>query len=238
MSLYDGPGDRLAGNLSLIVDNYRDERERYWSEDGSEAALIRLLDVVAHAILTDSSDLLVEGSDEEPWKRPLALWAEVIGAAETEGVSQHLGESLEIRIAEDVVNGLYDAPQRCLELAAHILAVRPAEPVRRYLGRLGRCYIAGLLPECVILCRAVLENAVNEALHRRSDDATEFQGTMRQKLRRCEEAGWLDGPGRRDAGAIWERGNKAVHQDPLATTDVFGTVVLTMGVLAQLYDDV
>lgn len=237
MAWYDGPGDRLAGNLSLVVENYRDERELHWSDDALGAALISMLDIIAHEILIGSSDLVSDEVQDEPWKPSVDRWEDLLATIEKGGLSQQLGESLEIRIAEDLVNALYEAPQRCLQLVAHILGVQPAEPVRKYLSRLGRCYIAGFLPECVILCRAVLENAVNEALRRRSASKPVLPGKMYEKLQVCRKAGWLNEQGRRDAVTIWERGNKAVHQDPELTTDVFGTIVLTMGVLGQLYDD-
>jgi hypothetical protein len=54
MALYDGAGDRLAGNLSLVVDNYEGEWQRYWSDDPAEASLIRIMDIVAKSILTGS----------------------------------------------------------------------------------------------------------------------------------------------------------------------------------------
>jgi hypothetical protein len=236
MALYNGPGDTLAGNLSLIVENYRQERERYWSDDDAEAMLIRVMEVVAQAMLAGSSDL-TDAEAREPWEPAKSRWGEVVRTAESEGYSQHLAESVEIQIGNDSVNRLFDAPQRCLELATHILVVQPAEPVRRYLSRLGRCYIAGFLPECVILCRAVLENAVNEALERRGGEGAKPRGSMSERLSRCQRAGWIDAARQNDAVTIWKRGNKAVHEDPHATSDAFGTIVLTMGVLVQLYDD-
>jgi hypothetical protein len=109
--------------------------------------------------------------------------------------------------------------------------------VRRYLARLGRCYIAGFLPESVILCRAVLENAVNEAFDRRGGSGGAVPHKMSLKVKHCERMGWLTSHGRSEAMNVWVRGNTAVHNDPEATRDVLGTIVLTMGVLGQLYED-
>jgi hypothetical protein len=236
MALYDGPGDRLAGNLSLVIENYREERERYWSHDDAEAMLIRIIEVVAEAMLAGSSDL-TDGDGRVPWEAAKSRWGEVIRTAESSGISQQLAESVEIQIGTETVNRLFDAPQRCLELTTHILVVQPAEAVQRYLSRLGRCYIAGFLPECVILCRAVLENAVNEALARRGGEGAKPRGSMSERLSRCQRAGWIDAGRRKDAATIWKRGSKAVHEDPHATSDAFDTIVLTMGVLVQLYGD-
>jgi hypothetical protein len=141
MALYDGPGDTLAGNLSLIVENYREERERYWSDDNAEAMLIRVMELVAQAILAGSSDL-TDAEGREPWEAAKSRLGEVVRTAETEGYSQHLAESVEILIGNETVNRLFEAPQRCPDLATHILVVQPAEAVQRYLSRFRRPVIA------------------------------------------------------------------------------------------------
>jgi hypothetical protein len=58
---------------------------------------------------------------------------------------------------------------------------------------------------------------------------------MRARLNAAERFGLLTAERRRDAETVWLRGNIAVHDDPEATPDAFGTIVMTTGVLKELY---
>jgi hypothetical protein len=104
---------------------------------------------------------------------------------------------------------------------------------------LTRCYVAGFNPECVILCRGVLENAITElfALNKREiptgNDGRD--ASMRQKLETAEELGLITSAARKAASVVWLRGNTAVHKDVEATKDVLGTILLTVTVLSEIY---
>jgi hypothetical protein len=238
MSVYEGPEDSLSRSLWLMLDDYRSARGGYASEAGDEGHLMMLYDLIAEALLKASADLVFRDEEGEEWKPAASPWDAVVKIAEKQGFKAHLAQSVEICIADDAIARLEASAQRCLELANLILSREPSEPVRRYLARLGRCYIAGFLPECVILCRAVLENAVVDVFARHNiplPATDEGKSSMKSRLNSAQVLGWLSESGRRNAETIWQRGNVAVHHDPEATSDVLGTLSLTFGVLEELY---
>jgi hypothetical protein len=237
MTFYTGPGDSLGSNLDLVIDNYQADRESYWSEDPTEEALVKAFDWVAEALLRASENLVLEGSNSTP--STSSPFGSVIELTEKPGFGEQLVEAIEILIARDAVDKLADTTTRCLGLARFVLSEQPSEAVQKYLARLGRCYIAGFLPECVMLCRAVLENGVKDAFVRRRvplPATAEGASPMRTRLKAAQMFGWLTPDGFQAATAVWERGNTAVHHDPTATSDVLGTIVLTVNVLKELYD--
>src|SRR5690606_20473403 len=103
---------------------------------------------------------------------------------------------------------------------------------------LSRCYIAGFLPECVMLCRAVVENAFVQKFADKELPlpATESGETpMRVRIEAARRFKFLSPARANDAWIVWKRGSKAAHEDPGATTDVLDTIRMTMGVLSELY---
>jgi hypothetical protein len=149
-----------------------------------------------------------------------------------------LDEAIQLAIAEELFGDLEAKAARCRDLARQVLVDPPDPHVMQYVRRLTRCYIAGFLPECVILCRAVLENAVRDLYSRKglalpADESG--SSTMGAKLRFALERGWLSPVAVRHARNVWARGNKAVHHDIAATTDVGGTIRLTLEVLVEIY---
>jgi hypothetical protein len=147
---------------------------------------------------------------------------------------------VELEIARVFTLRTDEMAERCLELARMALRIAPGEAVLRFLERLGRCYIAGFFPESVVMCRAVLENAVLERFSReRKPLPSPAQGRseMRARLHRAEELGWLTRRQRDEAWSVWERGSKAAHRDPNVTKEVLQTIKITVGLLEVLYDD-
>jgi hypothetical protein len=129
-----------------------------------------MYDLVAEALLAATSDLLFTDSDtDEAWKQVNSPWARVVQIAEQSGFAQQLSESIEVLLAEDTIARLPESTRRSIQLAELIISDPPGEAVRCFLARLGRCYMAGFLPECVILCRATLENPVKERVDYKFD---------------------------------------------------------------------
>ena len=129
--------------------------------------------------------------------------------------------------------------RRCLEINSLVIKESPGEPVLKFIRRLTRCYIAGFDPETVILCRAVLESAVRDRYSREEKafpQAAPGKSQMLARLRKAEDWGWISRRSFNAARDVWERGNKAVHEDPTATSAVLETVQATMAVLEDLYD--
>jgi hypothetical protein len=230
MNLFYDEGSRL--DLDLIVQNYEEDRERYWSDDEEGARYIALVDGIARFLLGGTAGLVQPRSD--PAKPEAFTWEQARFLAELDPVSERVYERIEIDVAWAFSVETRAMAQRCLELAREVIAAEPNEAVLRYLRRLSRCYIAGFHPECVILCRAAVENALNEAFDRKPGTKA-GRSSMAARLDSAVSLRLLTQVRREDAWLVWTRGNKAVHEDPEATRDILATIRLTLGVLKELY---
>ena len=112
-----------------------------------------------------------------------------------------------------------DMAARALELLGFLVATRSVG-AGQYLTRVSRCYILGLHAELAIMCRAVLEAALED---REIDEAVVARILQAQGLRRAnldvlieaaKQVGILDSVGYRAAVAIRKAGNDAVHSVP------------------------
>jgi hypothetical protein len=109
----------------------------------------------------------------------------------------------------------------------------------RFLRRLSRCYIAGFLPECVMLCRGVVENALVEKFNRKNiplPATSQGQSSMRSRIEAARRFNWLSDRASEHAWLIWKRGSKAAHEDPEATQNVLETIQFSMEILSELYE--
>ena len=222
MTFYSGSGDRLSSNLALVIENYEVDREAYWDDGGVNKILLELVDRYAKHLVAASLQAFDETGSS----------ARLLSALDEPEVGA-LSERIEIDLAQDAVDRLPEGTERCLRLARWVVAAQPNERVVRFLNRLGRSYVFGFGPECVILCRAVIEAAVEDTLEARGEAV---QGNLSRKLAHAREKGLLQADAFREANQIRIRGNKAVHDDPTVTTDIDGTLQSTMLVLKQLYE--
>jgi hypothetical protein len=155
-----------------------------------------------------------------------------------EDLKKSVLEELEIGSAYAATDDLEGQADRCLDLCELALRSQPNEAVSRYLRRLGRCYVAGFFPECVILCRAAIENGIKHAFDRKhvplpANDSG--ASAMRTRLNAAAMFGWMSSRAKQYAETVWYRGSKAVHEDPSATADALETIAMTMAVLNELY---
>jgi hypothetical protein len=242
MHEYSGLDDFPRARMWQALEDYRDAREVYWSATDHEDIMRRAYDEMALMFMKVVTTL-VTGSVEpggNDWRAENEnRWTWFLRQLDQhDEVAILFDQAIEMSVYESVMERLEGSRERCLQLASLVLSTRPSEPVERYLGRLSACYISGLLPECVILCRALLENAVSDVFQRHGiplPQNEEGVSAMHTRLKAAHMLGWLSADGLAGAKTIWLRGNKAVHQDPDATRDVFGTVVLTGNVLSELY---
>jgi hypothetical protein len=193
-------------------------------------------DFIAGRMILAATDLTVPIPGPE---YPDNAWSQHRKDAEGEEIRDEVLEGIQLALAQDLSKHIVARAKRCKELTGRILAEKPPPPVLKYVRRLTRCYIAGFYPECVILCRGVMENAVKQQFGRKDVDipATEDgKSTMRTILDAAKMFGWLTPQAHDDAWTIWTRGNKAVHEDIEVTEDVFGTIMMTINVLKELYD--
>jgi hypothetical protein len=113
--------------------------------------------------------------------------------------------------------------------------------VLKFLKRVSRCYVGGFDAECVVFCRATIENALNDKFRIKEIPIPKPQNgksEMRTKIDAAYKFGWFFGVVEKSdyPWKIWLLGNKAVHHDPEAVKSVAATVNMTMLALANLYD--
>ena len=107
-----------------------------------------------------------------------------------------------------------------------------------YLKRVFRCYIWGLKPECVILCRSVLDVALSEKITDRLcakyGDDLQPNYTLEDRIKTVEKLKLFDKDFVRRLNDIRFRGNKCVHGDMETVHDIKGTVVDTCKALITI----
>jgi hypothetical protein len=140
---------------------------------------------------------------------------------------------LAIHLGRELLPDFETAATRCCEMAKLSLQVSPSQKVRSYLNRLSRCYLLKLDAECVIIARAVLENSLRD---RFDAEGQRMPSKMHERLKHAVTNRWLSPLEAKNAMDVWQRGNKAVHEDVELVRDVWGTIELTLSVASRLYN--
>jgi hypothetical protein len=71
---------------------------------------------------------------------------------------------IRLDLARSQLSNMEDKAQRVVDLLAVMLEDQPSGRAAAYLQRVARCYIEGLDPECLVMCRAVLDSVFEEAV--------------------------------------------------------------------------
>lgn len=219
----------LDEHIEDAIDRYRWARDRAMREVENGELALNFSRQVAKAVLQASRELVVPGGFEYQ-----QAWETLRDMAKADLVQ----EDLRILLASELIPNTVAMANRCVDISREVLYREPNESVRRFVRRLTRCFIAGYLPECVMLCRAVLENAVTEvvtALQLRPEPNKDGFVGMSSRLDALRAVGRLSEETRTDAGVVWKRGNTAVHKDPEAVQEVAATIDLTLRILGDLY---
>ena len=227
-------GDSL--NLDLYVQNFENGRDRYWGEDENGRNYIDFVDRLARTLLRGSAELVQPRNNDSI--TDAFSWDQVQWLANVDPISARVLERVEIDVAWEYSVDTRGMAHRCLELTRLVIAAQPNESVMRFLRRVSRCYIAGFRPECVMLCRAVVENALVEKFRRKKlplPATAEGQSSMRSRIDAAVRFGFISKIAADDLWSIWKLGSKAAHEDPDATEDVLATIKRSMAVLASLY---
>jgi hypothetical protein len=217
MTLGHDEGITLDHKIEDAIDQYCDRRDQAWRDVVEAKPALRAAGRLGELIISTAEELTFE---DQEWDST-SLWADLRDVASMPLIRDLVKEEIQIALARKFAPHTGEMADRCLDLTLEVLGKKPGEPVLKYLRRLSRCYIAGLLPECVMICRAVLENAVNEVFSRKN---TTVPATMGAKLRTARQLQWLTESGRQKAEQVWHRGNMAVHYDPGGVRNVPETV--------------
>ena len=213
------------------IENYDHDRSEYLDEfTEDEKRLVDVLEALGRDTLKGLENLNIPEGLAGIYRDGRSVKG-VLDGIDKESVRNVAIERIEIELARNFSTDVRRRAERALQLSELFLDELPAEPALRFLRRLVSCFVAGFLPECVMLCRAILENAIKETFDRKEMEMPEKQ---RDRFDVAYEKKWLSYAGKRAAHDVWTRGNKAIHDDPAVTRDVLGTVQLCTTAIKEL----
>ena len=216
----------LQGGISAFE---IDVQARYATSEDAEQVW-RVAERVAQLVHEDVQLLAVKKEDP--------AWSEIRQMLGELDMDEDLNYALQARLAWHVCPSFSDAATRCWELADLLRRAHPPEVVQRFLDRVTRCYLLDFIPECLVMCRGALENAINSRYaSERIDFPRDSQGrqTMKVRLNDAERRKWLpESTAQALHSDVWTRGSKAAHGDPSAVGNALGAIKLTMTALETL----
>lgn len=226
---YDPELDLDAHLLGGVDVFERAARKRYASPEDAKAiaGLARQIVELLRQTLEDLSDA-----------KYAEMWRDLQIGLERVGLAEDVNFALQADLARQVID-TDGMTARCMELLAVVAHAAPPENVLRFLRRVSRCYILGLAPECIVMCRAGFENALNaryqmERIPYPSD--SKGRQTMRARVEGAIKRGWLEKEaGRRALQLAWGRGSKAAHEDPEAVGAPLEAIQATMRAVELLH---
>lgn len=233
----EGPGGPLADWIDWMLDRFLAERDEEWPDDPTLEELATLLGNVTRSLADAPSDgaydsarpMCWQGQEELPWPRISRL-------PNGDVFQRQLRETTEVELVGGMAEGLSEAADRAQRLAQRILQRRPGQPVTTFLARVGRCYISGLLPECVLLCRTALESATIQTAGGEGLPSDRAAGASTpERLRALRQAGALSEEGLHTAQAVWGHTERVLHGESHEGDEVLESIIRTSEVLTELH---
>ena len=149
-------------------------------------------------------------------------------------------ERLCIDLAWDAVkNRLTQGANRLLQLMGVCIDAEPSARVIQFLMRVSRCFIWGFNPECVILCRGVIDSTFRDAVSdaiciKHNEKPARYGFTLTNRIRAARAENLIGDDVEKAAWEVNTRGTKAAHYDPHATADVLGTIKDVLVIVQKL----
>lgn len=134
--------------------------------------------------------------------------------------NQFIEQRVQVGLALGSAESLFDQGRRAIALLKHLISV-PGERAKAYLTRVADCYINGMETEGVVMCRAVLDAALQEGL----DNGTIVRAgnaklnridkvDLDDRLRHLKRERAVSGAALAAANRVRTAGNDAVHVSP------------------------
>jgi hypothetical protein len=221
----------LDEQIEQAIDEFERLRRQKWDDVEAGARINTLADTIA-AMLFESATSLLSPIDHAQWR--------TLSDAVTERFNMHneLVEALQVKVAQRFFGHPIQMAERAIELLRVSLNIRPTEQVRTFLALVARTHILGLTAECAVMCRAVLDKAVQD----RFDAAGVKPPTKNipipsfpDRVAAAIEYGWLDDKAATAARLVWKQGSKTIHEKADFVANRLETVTLTAQVLERLY---
>jgi hypothetical protein len=224
-------GQSLEDCLYAAIHVYEDSRTNYLAGfEGDAREIVSIFTALSKQLAEGVFDLSVHPELIELYRRGNSIQS-ILNELNQDIFRRIVLEPLEIEMAFRFSTDVGAMAERTLELSEFLLTEPLSPHTLKFVQRVTRSYIAGFFPECVILCRAVLEQALRS---RYLDAGEQLPAQQRDRIDGAHRRRWLSDKGKRAAHTVWTRGNKAVHEDPQITTDVLGTIRLLGTVLGDL----
>jgi len=256
------------------VDDYEQDRQRYWEGLGGWSAIeYDKAERFAEAVLKNSEQLIpieeidgdlsklqyeVNKSPEEfdkriadildleiPTDKKTRLICDVLKDYPDDPESEDsplklVWERFVIDMSREAIGKIVEGASRIFQLYRLVLCSTPSKSTQQFLGRLSRCFIWGFEPECVILCRAVIDTAFKDRItpeicekhFGKPRHKYDFSLSDRIQVALNEEI--IDEDIAKKARTVKTRGDTAVHKQPNITKDVWGTICDTVAVLKRI----
>jgi hypothetical protein len=148
-------------------------------------------------------------------------------------------ERFVIDMSWDAIGKIREGALRIFKLYELMLKSSPSEATQKFLSRLTRCYVWGFDPECIIMCRAVIDAAFKDRIPNKickkyfvENDSYDF--TLSNRIVAAYKEGIIGKEIRVKAFDVKEQGDDAVHYKPDITKDVWETICLTLDVLKKI----
>ncbi len=148
-------------------------------------------------------------------------------------------EKFIIDMSNNAIGKIEVGASRIFQLYQLVLSSPPSDATQKFLGRLSRCYIWGFDPECVILCRAVLDTAFEkrvdyEICEKHCEHRSRGRFSLDDRIDAAQKEKIIDKNIAKKARTVKTQGNEAVHRRPDKIKDVWGTIRDTVAVLEKI----
>lgn len=151
------------------------------------------------------------------------------------GQSPLVRDNADFELATDAIQRLRHATDRFVSLLDLVLDHPLSPRASDYLARATRLYVLGFDPECLVMCRAALDAALQERI---DDDELQRLGIQRRdlwwRIRAAESLGLFDTTLRDSADRLRQAGNQAIHTAPGFLVEGIGDARTAVSVLSEL----
>ncbi|MBA7623137.1 hypothetical protein ES703_30530 [subsurface metagenome] len=148
-----------------------------------------------------------------------------------------------IDMSWEAIQKIEGGASRIFQLYNLVLCSAPSKSTQTFLSRLSRCFVWGFDPECIILCRAVIDTGFRDFVHYEicekhgqyhTNSKGEHYYNLANRIIAAFREGIIDAWIKQKAFIIKERGDKAVHDQPGIMKNVWGTICDTIAVLERI----
>jgi len=239
--------------METSLDCYQQDRQAYLDREASKLGPDGKQQL---GRFNEAADSLVKGVQNLAGLNGVACPTELVksGDFQREKPFELLDEHVCITFGWEALTILSDARERFLHLLLLLKDRQPCDRAMAFLQRVARCYLFGFDNECVVMCRAVLDQEFGEQIID-DDQVSEWwkwyattpeggkyrgkkppYGSLWARIPAAKHAGIIEEGDRDAADAVRNRGNDAVHKKP-DTGEALETVRQTVQVLDALTRD-